>query len=267
MFDRRNNMKRANFAVILMILSMIMFGCKENNPIIPDIPEPPEPTWDLLKFTLIDNGTAYEVSSDSTHATHIVIPSKYNGLPVTRIARRGFHEFRNLTDVTIPNSVTIIGNYAFANCYSLVTIDIPDSVTEIRFYAFSNCTSLTSLIIPDSVTAILDGAFFRCTNLESITLSNKLEIFYGNMFSGCSSLTSIFVPRSVFWMLEEAIAGVTNLTNLYIPIGVTNIVAAAIRYNGSNLTIYVEAKEKPISWSNNWNWSGYPVYWGATMPH
>ena len=70
--------------------------------------------------------------------------------------------------MTIPDSVTSIGEWAFFNCTSLTSVTIPDSVTSIERDAFSRCTSLTSVTIPDSVTSIGSWAFEDCTDLERV---------------------------------------------------------------------------------------------------
>ena len=80
-----------------------------------------------------------------------------------------------LSNYTIPNSVTEIGNEAFANCSSLTSVTIPNSVTEIGFMAFADCSSLTSITIPNSVTKIDDYAFAGCP-LESVTVPRSAEI-------------------------------------------------------------------------------------------
>ena len=64
-----------------------------------------------------------------------------------------------LTSVTIPNSVTSIGNYAFASCEGLTSVTIPNSVTSIEWDAFKGCSGLTSVTIPNSVTSIGHNAF------------------------------------------------------------------------------------------------------------
>lgn len=74
-----------------------------------------------------------------------------------------------LLSVTLPNSVTTIGNYTFFNCSSLTSITIPNSVTSIGNSAFAYCSSLTSITIPDGVTIIGMGAFQDCRSLSSIT--------------------------------------------------------------------------------------------------
>ena len=87
--------------------------------------------------------------------------------------------------MTIPNSVTSIGNYAFRGCSGLSSVTIPNSVTSIGNYAFYNCTGLTSVTIPNSVTSIGNSAFYDCTGLwvvysyanpENVTMGNS--VFY-----------------------------------------------------------------------------------------
>ena len=76
------------------------------------------------------------------------------------------------TSYTIPDSVTSIGEYAFAGCHRLTSITISDSVTSIGKNAFRDCESLTSITIPDSVTSIDHNAFADCVSLVSITILN-----------------------------------------------------------------------------------------------
>ena len=86
---------------------------------------------------------------------------------VTRIDY-AFGSCKNLTSVTIPDSVTSIGDNAFNCCTSLTDVIIPNSVTSIGSYAFTGCVSLKSVTIHDSVTSISDGAFFDCEGLKDV---------------------------------------------------------------------------------------------------
>ena len=73
-----------------------------------------------------------------------------------------------MTSITIPNSVTSIGNNAFSGCRGLTSVTIPNSVTSIGEYTFEGCSSLTSVTIPNSVTSIGDWAFAYCKNIENV---------------------------------------------------------------------------------------------------
>ena len=124
-----------------------------------------------------DGGTAVEQtyhgsSTSSTTYDDYYIPSSLRSVTVTggSILYGAFYGCSMLTLITIPDSVTSIGDRAFSGCISLTSITIPDSVTSIGYQAFYGCTGLTSITIPDSVTSIGSGAFSGCSSLESITI-------------------------------------------------------------------------------------------------
>ena len=85
------------------------------------------------------------------------------------IGSYAFGEFKNLTSVSLPSSLTSIGALSFCSCPALTTIEIPANVFEIKYGAFAR-TGLTSIDIPASVTAIGEFAFWDCTSLSSVTV-------------------------------------------------------------------------------------------------
>ena len=115
----------------------------------------------------------------------------------TKIIRYAFQNYTPLTSITIPNSVTSIGESAFGSCTSLANITIPNSVTSIGESAFYNCTSLTSITILSGVTSIANYTFQNCTSLTNITIPNSVTSIRDSAFYNCTSLTSITIPSAV----------------------------------------------------------------------
>ena len=134
-----------------------------------------------------------------------------------------FNGCTSLTSVTIPDSVTNIGNYAFNGCTSLTSVTIPNSVTSIGDSAFSSCTSLTSVTIPYNVTSIGNSAFEYCTSLTSVTIPNNVTNIGYRSFYDCKSLTSITIGNSVTSIGNSAFEYCTSLTSVTIPNSVTSI--------------------------------------------
>ena len=120
-----------------------------------------------------------------------------------------------VTEITIPEGVTELGNYVFYGCNNLTSIRIPESVTEIGSGVFSSCTSLTSIDIPKSVTKIGSRAFAYCTSLISIDISEGITEIEESTFSGCSSLTSVVLPKSLETVGNYAFSRCSKLFNVY----------------------------------------------------
>ena len=123
-------------------------------------------------YTVSDNQAT--ITGYSGDGGEVVIPAELDGVAVVKVGDGWppvFGDFNyTVTSITIPDSVTSIGDFAFAYCNNLTSITIPDSVTIIGQDAFRFCSSLTSLTIPNSVTTIGDTVFAWCTSLTNITV-------------------------------------------------------------------------------------------------
>ena len=157
----------------------------------------------------------------------LVIGNNVERIPSYMFSSGGF-----TGSLTIPNSVTSIGNGAFYYCSGLTgSLTIPNSVTSIGYTAFCGCSGFTgNLIIPNSVTTINGSVFQRCSGLTgSLTIPNSVTSIGGMAFYGCSGLTgSLTIPNSVTSIGGMAFYGCSGFTgSLTIPNSVTSIGSSA----------------------------------------
>ena len=171
---------------------------------------------------------------------------------MTSIGKRAFEGRDDIEYLSIPYSITSIGEFAFIDCgnnvkvniadpeswcqmelgneyscplfcagkvlvYDIETdkIDIPEGVTSIEKYTFYQCQCITSLTIPASVTSIGSSAFDGCSGLTSLTLDEGLESIGGSAFEGCSGLQALTIPSTVNTISINAFKNCKGITDVY----------------------------------------------------
>ena len=151
-------------------------------------------------YTLRDDGTAVLTKFTGTNAN---VPEFVDGRTVTEIAPYAFAIVESgaspnhlLKSVTLPDSITTIGDHAFADCEDITSIALPDGVTTIREGTFEYCTSLCDITLPAQLISIGYGAFNYCTALSSIVLPEHLTTVADAAFAA-AGLSDVTIPQSL----------------------------------------------------------------------
>lgn len=100
------------------------------------------------------------------------------------------------TKVTIPSTVSFIGNYSFQDCYGLTEVIVSEGVTAINDGAFYNCKSLEKISLPSTLTTIERAAFSGCKKLREVSLPDSLQKLGDYAFERCYNLKKIRMPNS-----------------------------------------------------------------------
>ena len=149
--------------------------------------------------------------------------------PGIEIESKMFQNVNALTKFIIPESVTIIGDYAFDGCRELREVTFPSSLISIGKYAFRKCASLKSVTIP-SVTSIGYSAFAECSSLVKVEiLSSSLTTIQFFTFEKCSSLKEVIMPPSVVSIERGAFDKCTSIMYIEMPKSISSIGDCAFR--------------------------------------
>ena len=193
---------------------------------------------------------------DKSQSTLIEYPAGILGFysipnTVTIIGDSAFADCTKLTGITIPNGVISIGdandvNGVFFNCTGLSTVTLPNTVASMGTEIFFSCTGLSQFAIPNSVTSLGAGAFAFCTKLNSISIGSGLTSLDDSTFSSCTSLTNIVIPNNVTSIGYEVLYGCTKLATATIGSGVTSLGASAF-WGCTNLTSIYCLSNAPAS--------------------
>lgn len=201
----------------------------------------------------------------------VVIPDTYNGAPVTEIGEFAFSGYE-ITKVTIPESVSVINEYAFRGCTKLEEIIIKGNNLTIENRAFSECSALKKITIEEGVNYVEevfwgsgvnevefeDGvveipmALFRgLKDLKSIVIPNTIHRIGAFAFSH-SGLESVTLPDSLTDIGTCAFSN-TALTSIVIPASVTGM-GSRVFSDCENLKYVTSAPSSaPATWAGDWH--------------
>lgn len=188
----------------------------------------------ITKFLGPDD-SANPVDSASTVSYDIEIPEKLGDIRVTGLGDYSFAVdadsdagypgnslCRNIHSVTIPESVTSIGKYAFARCSSLTSLKLGENIKTIGDYAFYDCRILNNVTIPQSVTSIGDHAFGACYGMDSFTIKDATTSIGKYAFSDCQSLTTLSLGENITTIDDDAFRSCYNLECIMLPAGLAS---------------------------------------------
>ena len=132
---------------------------------------------------------------------------------VTSIGNGAFKS-SHLTSIQLPDGAQL-GAMLFYQCYELTDVTLPADLTVIGDSMFENCTKLTHVTIPSGVTRIEREAFAMCGALEEIRLPEGVETIGVIAFSGCVAMTGAYLPRSLTTIESGAFSACRSLTDVY----------------------------------------------------
>ncbi len=160
-------------------------------------------SWEIREDTLYLIGSGDMDYKFNKETNRFDIPWYYEdftkvvfGGNITSIGPEAFHT-SDLTEVTIPDSVTTIHELAFCSCKDLWNVTIGEGVTRIGMYAFGDCSSLKKLTIGRNVKIMEFDAFANCTSLRNVDLPYRLKELQDKAFGNCTSLKKIYLGSSV----------------------------------------------------------------------
>ncbi len=144
---------------------------------------------DNIKTVVIEEGVTSvgDMMFFQTTVENVTLPST-----LTRIGESAFYECQKLENPAIPAKVTTIGQSAFMGCAGITEIALPGGLTTLESAVFSDCYALESIEIPGSVTEIKTAAFSGCSALQSVSLWYSVAHIARSAFYDCSALNDVY---------------------------------------------------------------------------
>ena len=183
----------------------------------------------VYKYSLDEDGNA-TITGYSGSVSALAIPQTIDGHKVVAIGEGAF-KGTCLVNVTIPDTVTVIGDSAFENCDNLKNVKISENLKKLGMMAFGNCDALTEVKIPKSITTVIyndfynpvRGPFTGSDSLQTVVFEEGMTWLPAYILSGCSGFTTVKIPETVTEIGGGAFSDCSRLESIEIPESVTEI--------------------------------------------
>ena len=141
-------------------------------------------------FKIIDDNNTYCATQYDGDEADINVPATYNGVPVTILFDNLFRGHTEITSVTVPDTVMVIGGFVFDGCENLRTVNLAANVEEFWQYAFVRC-GIEEIVLPEKLKFIPPYAFKDCKKLRKVVCNHELKEICSWAFEGCDNLTEV----------------------------------------------------------------------------
>lgn len=158
---------------------------------------------------------------------------------VTQLMNYAFERHSALVSVVLPNSLTVIKTSCFAYCTSLTTVTYNSQVTFAgQSSIFSNCTSITNIwdVLPSGIAQLILYMFSGCTGLKSVTIPSTITSMQNYVFNGCTGIEEMIFEGTAPPTIASQSLGSTSYTfPIYVPDSAVNTYKTAFSQYSSRI--------------------------------
>lgn len=224
-------------AFLILATAILLCGC--NTTTAPEMPEYLYTTYHL------DGEEFITLTKYMGKKTDVVIPSELDGKTVTEIGDSCFAETA-IVSVTVPDSILVIENGAFAKCTALTSVTLPEQMLYLGNQIFTECTSLKEITLPATGITEFSWGMFIGAGVEKVTLREGVEVLPANFFLG-SSLKEITLPAGVKKIMQGSLGGCKNLTAVTLNEDLTTIDVGAFISSSALAEIVIPASVESLT--------------------
>ena len=227
-----------------------------------------------FEFELEIDGKSYVLTGYTGDRETVKIPTKYEGLPVSKIGDRAFEGNTTVKQVVIPEGVITVQRMAFWNCTSLQVVSIPNSVAEIDGLSFMGCYSLRSLTVKKDNTrfAYEDGCLIDKESKTLVVATTEAAIpddgsvtSIGDFALNGRGISYIIIPKSVVYIGNFALDNIPPIESVYYCGSKTEFESVAVGESSEQTQAketYFYSESEPSGEGNFWHYvDGAPTIW------